>query len=524
MNLRLPNPSDGLTAARALLRSGLIGVYRPDRLARIWLGAARYRFGPAVGPIVGVDVYPNEPGVIDDEGRLTMRELGERCSAVASGLSRAGLSTGDAIGLLARNSAALYEVAVGASRLGLDVVYLNCGSSAAQVDRIVERQRLRALVYDREFTNRVPRGVLSICTLPDSSGGLDVAAMVRAPARPLSPPSQPSRHIILTSGTTGAARPIARTGGGSRSVIALLSGLPLRVRETHLIAAPMFHAWGWLHMQLSMLLSSTLVLTRRFEPERVLALVDRERCQVLVAVPAMLRGMLDLPPGVRRRYDTASLRLAVVSGSALPADLAERFREVFGDILYSLYGSTEAGYATVATPADLRAAPGTAGRPLPGVRVMVLDGDGHPCPTGVVGAIHVSGPDAVSGVVRTGDVGWFDAAGRLFVAAREDDMVIVGGENVYPAEVEDVLLRHPDVADAAVVGVPDRALGEILIAHVVPRPGGTVDPAAVRDWCRDRLASFQVPREVVVRRRLPRNETGKVVKRTLVRGASRAKG
>jgi acyl-CoA synthetase (AMP-forming)/AMP-acid ligase II len=324
---------------------------------------------------------------------------------------------------------------------------------------------------------------------------------------------------MLTSGTSGEPRGVARTGGGLASVVALLSGFPLRVRETHLIAAPMFHGWGWLHMLLSMLLRSTVVVTRRFDPERILALAERERCHVLVAVPTMLQKIMDLPARVRRRYDTTSLRVVAVTGSALSPRLAEAFGREFGEVVYSLYGTTEAGFATVATPTDLRAAPGTAGRPLATVHLRVVDDQGRRCPPGVPGVIHVDARDAVSdtgrdaGAVRTGDVGWFDHAGRLFVGGREDEMVIVGGENVYPVLVENLLGSHPDIADAAVVGTPDPVLGEVLVAHVVLRDGSTASPAAIRRWCRDRLAPFQVPRRVVIHDRL-RNETGKVAKRT----------
>ena len=185
-----------------------------------------------------------------------------------------------------------------------------------------------------------------------------------------------SRHVILTSGTTGQPKRAVRTGGDASSAIALTTGLPYRARETHLIAAPMFHSWGWLNTLLAMLYSSTVVVTRTFDPAGALALIERERCQVLVAVPVMLRRIMDLPPEVRRQYDTSSLRAVTVSGSSLSPALAGAFMDEFGEVLYNLYGSTEAGYATVASPADLRAAPGTAGRPLPGVEVRVLAGHG----------------------------------------------------------------------------------------------------------------------------------------------------
>jgi fatty-acyl-CoA synthase len=521
MDAWLPTPCASLTAAGALLRSGLVRPYRPDHLARMGRGAARYGFGPAFGPLIGDIRCPDAPAMVDDDGSVTMRELEARCSAVAQGLFSAGLTAGDTLGVLARNGAAFYEVVVGASRLGVDVVYLNSGFSAGQVAETVGRRGLRALVYDLEFAGLVPGGVLGVPTSRDPAGlSADVATMAGAMPYRAATPDRPSRHILLTSGTTGEPKGVARTGGGVASAMALLSGFPLRVRETHLIAAPMFHGWGWLHMLLSMLLSSTVVVTRRFDPERILALVERERCHVLVAVPTMLQKIMDLPPLVRRRYDTTSLRVVAVSGAALSPRLAEALEREFGEVVYSLYGTTEAGFATVATPTDLRAAAGTAGRPLATVHVRVVDDQGRRCPPGVPGVIYVGGRDAVPdngpgavGAVRTGDVGWFDRAGRLFVGGREDEMVVVGGENVYPVLVENLLESNPDIAAAAVVGEPDRVLGEVLVAHVVLRNGSTVSPAAIRGWCRSRLAPFQVPRRVVVHDRLPRNEIGKVVKR-----------
>ncbi len=535
MRYRLLSPGESLIGAAALARAGLVRPYRPDRLLSVGLRLARYGLGPGMGVTLGAACYPDAPALIDadatgDEGGVSsMRQLDASCTAVARGLAAAGLSAADRIGLLARNSAAFYQVVVGASRLGADVVYLNPGFPAGQVADLVERYGIGTLVYDAEFADRVPAGIRRIPTTDDTgtgtgtgTGTMSVPVLARLSAASLAAPARPSRHLILTSGTTGTPKGVARTGGGPSSVVSLLSGLPLRVRQTHLVAAPLFHAWGWLHMLLGMLLSSTIVVARRFDPERTLALVERHRCHVLVAVPTMLQKIMDLPADVRRRYDPSSLRVVAVSGSALSGRLATTFMDEYGEILYSLYGSTEAGFAAVATPADLRAAPGTAGRALPAVSVGVVDGSGRPCPAGVAGSIVVRSRDAVAAdvagaeTVRTGDLGWLDPAGRLFVGGRADDMIIVNGENVYPTPVEHALERHPAVAEAAVVGVPDRVLGQALVAHVALRTGATANPEGIRAWCRSELAPFQVPRRVVIYAELPHNETGKVLKSALV--------
>ena len=514
----LPGPRDLLAASLGVARSGLVRPFRPDRLPQIGWALLRHGAGPGFGPLLGAALSPGRPAIVDDDGSLTFGELDARCSAVAAGLA-ATLSPGDTIGLLARNSAGFYETMVGAARSGLNVVYLNPGFPAGQLADTVTARSIRALVYDQEFAGKVPSGVIRIPMADHQQLSIERLA-AEFPAQPgMVPLFQRTRHTMLTSGTTGRPKGVPRSGGDLGSVISLLSGLPNRTEETWLVAVPMFHAWGWLHALLSMMFRSTLVLTREFDAERVLALIERERCQVLVAVPTMLRRIMSLPPEVRRRYDTSSLRAVTVSGSALPAALAAGFTDEFGDVLYSLYGSTEAGYVAVAGPADLRAAPGTVGRPLPLVSVRVLGSGGSPVPAGARGMIWVSSRDAAGAGdgdgVSTGDLGWLDEAGRLFIAGRSDDMIISGGENIYPDEVESVLEQHPLVAEAAVTGRPDEAYGQAVVAHLVVRDETEASPAALRAWCRERLAPFQVPKQFVFHGQLPRNAAGKVLKREL---------
>lgn len=514
---QLPGPRAVLSASLGLARSGLVRPYRLDRLPQAGWSLLRYGAGPGFGPVLGALFCPDRPALVDDDGTLTFRELEARCGAVAAGLG-AGLPPGETIGLLARNSAGFYLAMVGAARSGLNVVYLNPGFRAGQVAEVMMARGIRVLVHDAEFAAAVPPGVTGIPVTGPGQASIEAMAAGPPPSRPGTRLIQRTRHTILTSGTTGTPKGVARAGGDLGSVLALVAGLPGRARETWLIAAPLFHAWGWLHALLSMLFTSTIVLTREFDPERLLALTQREHCRQVVAVPAMLQRIMDLPPGTRRRYRTPALRAVTVSGSALPASLAGGFMDEFGEVLYSLYGSTEAGYVAVASPADQRAAPGTAGRPLPLVDVQVLDGEGRPVPPGRTGMIWVGSRDAVAasgGAVCTGDLGWLDRAGRLFIAGRADDMIVTGGENVYPGEVEHVLEQHREVAEAAVTGRPDPVYGQVVVAHVVLRDRASVSPDALRAWCRRRLAPFQVPRQVNLVGSLPRNAAGKVVKRAL---------
>jgi acyl-CoA synthetase (AMP-forming)/AMP-acid ligase II len=280
-------------------------------------------------------------------------------------------------------------------------------------------------------------------------------------------------------------------------------------------------------LQAAIPLRATIVLRSRFDPEQTLRTIEATRATALVAVPVMLQRILDLPETVRRGYDTSSLRIAALSGSALPATLATAFMDEFGDILYNLYGSTEASWVTIATPADLRAHPDTAGTPPPGTKVAILDEAGRPVPPGTTGRIfaanellfagYTSGEtrEMRDGLMSLGDVGHLDADGRLFVRGRDDDMIVSGGENVFPAAIEEVLEKLPQVREVAVVGVPDDDFGQRAAAYIVLRDGETLDADAVRAHVREHLARFAVPRDVHFLDALPRNATGKILRRAL---------
>ena len=296
----------------------------------------------------------------------------------------------------------------------------------------------------------------------------------------LKPPPEQGKAVILTSGTTGTPKGASRRQPQSLDpVAALLERIPLRSRGRAMIAAPLFHAWGFAHFTLAMGLSTTIVLKRKFDPEATLSLTARHECTSLIVVPVMIQRILELDDEVLRRYDLSKLRAVPVSGSALPGSLSGRWMDLFGENLYNLYGSTEVAWATIATPADLRAAPGTAGRPPRGTTVRLFDDDGHEVAAGETGRIFVGNDlafegytgggnkDAIEGLLSSGDVGHFDAGGRLFIDGRDDDMIVSGGENVFPGEVEDLLAGHEAVAEAAVFGVEDEQFGQRLKAVVV---------------------------------------------------------
>jgi acyl-CoA synthetase (AMP-forming)/AMP-acid ligase II len=331
--------------------------------------------------------------------------------------------------------------------------------------------------------------------------------------------------VVLTSGTTGTPKGARRpTPGGFGPLASIVGRIPLRAGERMMIAGPLFHTWGLAGLQIALALRATVVLRRRFDAAEVSAAMIRERCSALIAVPVMLQALMDLPPGGH-----PELSVVAVSGSALPGGLADRFMDRYGDVLYNLYGSTEASWASIATPADLRAAPGTAGRPPHGTRVTVAGPDGRRLPPGETGRLFVgnemlfegytsgAGREVRDGLLATGDLGHVDAAGRVFVDGREDDMIVSGGENVFPAEVENLLADLPGIREVAVIGVPDETYGQRLAAYVVLRPGASVDADGVRDHVREFRARFCVPRDVIFLDALPRNATGKVLKRDLPR-------
>jgi fatty-acyl-CoA synthase len=335
--------------------------------------------------------------------------------------------------------------------------------------------------------------------------------------------------VILTSGTTGAPKG-ARLGRPANidPLAWFLRVVPLETRSTYLVAAPLFHAHGFGQLVIGASLACTVVTSRKFDAERTLALIDAHEVGAIALVPIMLKRIMQLSGAVRAKYDTSSLQVALSSGSALPSGLAREFIDDFGPILYDLYGSTEVAWATIATPQDLLDAPGTVGRPPAHTRLAILDPEGRSLPAGETGRIFVghemlfegytddSKPGEVArGMMTAGDLGHTDEQGRVFIDSREDDMIVSGGENVYPGEVEAALGEHPDVEEAAVVGVEDEQFGERLLAFVVPRATSDLSSEQLRDYAKVRLARYKVPREFVLRDALPRNALGKVLKKEL---------
>jgi fatty-acyl-CoA synthase len=524
-----------LKVARTLMQTGMFDPVRPDKAVRS-VGALR-RWGPTpAAAYAGSAIrFPDRAAIVDDRGTLTFSEVQQRTNALAHELRRAGIGEGDGVAIMCRNHRGFIEITVALSKLGASCLYLNTAFAGPQITDVLAREDPVAVVYDEEFANLVEAGSASrkrfvawSDSQKDSPDPCIEDLIARGSKAELEPPTEKGRVVILTSGTTGTPKGAARKEPDSMEPIAaMFSKIPLRARETTVIAAPMFHSWGYAHFTLGLPLASTLVLRRKFDPEETVRAVAQHRASALAVVPVMLQRIMELGPEVLERYDTHALRVIALSGSALPGELAIRAMDCFGDVLYNLYGSTEVAWATIATPEDLRAAPGTAGRPPMGTVVKLLDDQGNEVSPGEGGRIFVAnemmfegytgggGKEIVRGLMSTGDVGRFDAGGRLFVDGRDDEMIVSGGENVFPREVEDLLADHREIEEAAVVGVKDDEFGQRLRAFVVARGDAALTEDDVKSYVKQNLARFKVPREVVFLNELPRNATGKVLKREL---------
>jgi fatty-acyl-CoA synthase len=530
--------SSKLFLIKTLAEAGVLVPTRPDRLVTVANALIRFGPTPAAGYKAAAARYPDEVAIIDESGTLTFNEVHERSNAIANRLADDGVNEGDNVGLMIRNHRGFVEALVACSKLGANAMFLNTSFSGPQLTDVCKREKPTALIYDEEFvevlhdaSRRRKRYIAWHEPDSDASGKDPTLDEIVAGGDPsdVIAPAQPGKAIILTSGTTGTPKGASRSQPKSLDpAAALLDRIPLKAREKTMIAAPLFHAWGFAHFTLAMGLSSTLVLKRKFDPEATLSLTAQHEATALAVVPVMLQRILALDDEVLKRYDLSNLRVVPVSGSALPGAISERWMDLFGENLYNLYGSTEVAWATIATPEDLRAAPGTAGRIPRGTVVRIYDDAGRlltePGETGRIfvgndlqmeGYTGGGGKDAIDGLMSSGDVGHFDAEGRLFIDGRDDDMIVSGGENVFPAEVEDLLQSHEAIEEAAVFGVDDEDFGQRLKAVVVTKKGRSVTEKDLKGYVRSNLAAYKVPRDVIFMDELPRNATGKVLKREL---------
>jgi fatty-acyl-CoA synthase len=523
--------SDAVFEAKVLREAGVVGLVRPDKAAKVATTFLRWGASPATGVATAAHKYPHETMLIDERGSLSFERVHRRSNALAHAFAEMGIGPGDGIGVMCRNHRGFIETTLAAAKLGASALYLNTMFAGPQLVEVMRREGPKALVYDEEFAgllDGVDGDIARIVAWTDgASREPTLEALIAAnDDSNLKPPPDNPRFVILTSGTTGTPKGAQRSSpDGLLAMAALIDKIPYRARDTMVIAAPLFHSWGFFHFVMSLPTASTMVLRRRFDPEETLQEVQANRAQVLAVVPVMVQRILRLPDETLAAYDLFSLRITSASGSALPGELATAWMDRFGDNVYNLYGSTEVSWATVATPEDLRAAPGTAGRPPRGTVVRLYDDAGQEVPEGEVGRIFVGnemtfegytgggGKESIDGLLSSGDVGHFDSGGRLFIDGRDDEMIVSGGENVFPREVEDLLADHGAVVEVAVIGVDDDEFGQRLKAFVVIE--AEVSEEELRSHIKANLASYKAPREIEFLDELPRNATGKILKREL---------
>ena len=514
-------------AARAIGRGphvpmSLQAKNNPDKLALAALGAA-------------------------GERRLSYGQLLRESYQVGHALGAAGVRAGDRVALMMPNC---IEYMIAQSTLlgtGGAAVQIGYRLKAQEIAHILDNATPRAAIVHYDYQEQMNQARALVPGIEDSqvivvqSRGRPIEVGIRyedaiaahdGAAPPAWKDTTESATIVYTSGTTGkpkgARRSMHKTG--------LLSGLDFMAQvgmshdDVQLVVCPLYHSAAPVFAGMMFILGASNVLLDRFDAEAVLQVIDRERITCAFMVPTMLRRMAELPESVRARYDTSSLRWITSGAAALSTDTAVRFQEAFGDILYNFYGSTETGLVTLAGPRDHAAYPGTIGRALFGNEIVLQDEGGTPVPAGEVGELYVRNKMLVTGYHRNreatekaqrdgffsvGDLGRVDDDGYYYLASRKHDMVISGGVNIYPREIENFLHDHPDIVEVAIIGVPDPEWGESLEAFAVVRPGSDLDEAAIIRLCRDGLASYKRPKRVHFLHELPRNPTGKILKRAL---------
>ncbi|BBZ26333.1 acyl-CoA synthetase [Mycolicibacterium madagascariense] len=535
----LERGSAELHYARKMFEAGAFKLEPPQNVAAMVADIRRWgEFGMI--PALNARRTPNATAIIDDDGEMTFKELDDAANAVANGLLERGVTGGDGVALLIRNHRWFLVALYGAAKVGAKLILLNSEFSGPQIKEVSEREGAKLIIFDDEYTKAVSAAepelgrLRALPTNPDnddpSESSDETLADLIAKSRSTPPPraTAHSKIIILTSGTTGTPKGANRSSPPSLAPIGgVLSHVPFKGGEVTSLPAPMFHALGYLHATIAMMLGSTLVLRRKFKPATVLADIEKHRVTAMIVVPVMLSRLLDELEKTSPKPDLSSLRIVFVSGSQLGGELANRALKDLGPVVYNLYGSTEIAFATIARPQDLSINPSTVGPVVKGVKVKLFDENGKEVPKGEVGRIFVGntfpfegytggGHKAIiDGLMSSGDVGYFDEHGLLYVSGRDDEMIVCGGENVFPAEVEDLISGHPEVVEATAIGVEDKEWGHRLRAFVVKTDGASVDEDTIKAYVKDNLARYKVPREVIFLDELPRNPTGKILKREL---------
>ena len=496
-------------------------------------------YGPQATTVIqGGRKYPTLPAVVDERGTLTYKQVDDKSTSLARGLNRLGIGANSVVGLLCRDHRGLIIAMAACGKLGARFVLMNTGFAKPQFADVCKRENVKAVLHDCEFSNlldALPADLARVLTWVDEGNESPAEVptiddiIAANSSDPLPAPTKSGGSVILTSGTTGLPKGAPRAKVSPLATAELVDRIPFPREGTMVIVSPIFHGTGMVTYLIGATLGNNVITTRRFQPERTLQLIADHKADMLVAVPTMLHRMVELANDVIAAYDTSSLKVIAVAGSALTPELSTRVQDTFGDVLYNIYASTECGFATIATPDELRSAPGTAGRsPVTSEVVLFDEHDRRIEGANKRGRIFIRSAarfegytdgrnkQIIDGYMSSGDMGHFDENGLLFVDGRDDDMIVSGGENVFPQEVENLLVEREDVSDAAVVGVDDVDFGKRLRAFVVLKPGAQQNAEQIKLHVKNNLARHKVPRDVVFIDELPRNATGKLLRRILV--------
>jgi long-chain acyl-CoA synthetase len=502
-----------------------------------------------------MSMQPPFLGIISGNRKRAHGEVEGRATRIAGGLQALGVKPGDSVCILMRNDIAFIEAAYAAMRLGAYAVPVNWHFKPEEINYVLKDSGTSVLIGHADMLHQlrdsIPAGVtvLSAATPPeilqhykidpDNLATPDFAVDLEswlARQRPYDGPALPQpQNMIYTSGTTGHPKgvrreaPTAAQTAAAERLRALIYGLKPGVRA--LLPGPLYHSAPNSFGLRSGRLGGALVLMPRFDPLELLRLIESEKIDTIFMVPTMFVRLMKLPEAARRKYDTSSLRHVVHAAAPCPADVKRAMIDWWGPVIHEYYGSTESSALTFASSGDALNKPGTVGKILEGVELRFLGDNGDSLPQGEIGEIFSRTADTPEftyhnkpekraeierdGFITSGDVGYIDADGYVFICDRKRDMVISGGVNIYPAEIEAALHAVPGVHDCAVFGIPDDEFGEALMAVVEPQAGVTLDIAAIRAQLKTSLADYKVPKHLEIHGNLPREDSGKIFKRRL---------
>jgi acyl-CoA synthetase (AMP-forming)/AMP-acid ligase II len=539
---------------KVMRASGLMQPIPPRGLARFVRAARRTKAGPHLAPMFHAAAHPDREALVEyGQGaarRMSWGALDEAINRLAHALVARGAHGGSRIALMLPNGCEYLIAQQALARLGATAVQIGYRLKPAEISYILSNAEPVATLVHAEYLGpmgdaRAQANLGGPMIVVGRGGRLSGASVADwdhalAAAEPELPrvPRAPDRNgdgggvIVYTSGTTGkpkgAMRAWKRTG--LESVADMILQVGMRADDRHLVVCPLYHSAAPAFVSIMLALGGTIVLMNHFDPEGALGIIQRERITCSLVVPTMIVRIANLPETTIAKYDTSSLRWLMSGAAPLSTESARRFMERFGPVLWNFYGATETGLVTLAGPADHVSRPGTIGRALRGNEIRLLDDAGQPVPRGQVGELFARNSTLITGYhnneeatrssqrdgfFSVGDLGRVDEDGYYYLESRKHDMVISGGVNIYPREIEDHLHTHPAILEAAVVGVPDPEWGETLHAFVVLRHAADLTEGEVIDYCRQTLADFKRPRKVTFLPELPRNPTGKVLKREL---------